>query len=248
MKWTLTKAPSNKSNQHHDNTTNPSSLPSTSLPTPLSPSSKEQTSEATNQTTSLPSPSSHAPVKANSIISFNVDTNYQDKVLSRAAKASGKYKSCYNIEYLSQDNFLGQQTWINVENQKVWKLTRYYWQTQDLDNLDNIDITFIGNKPEATKTDKVLLTNSQTFNIAKEKELKSWEDNNIHDVVPYNHQKCISVRWVCSLKGNQNNTIKAKTRLVARGFEEENLHKVPKDSPTCGKDSLKGYAGNNCHK
>ena len=127
----ITKIPSNKSNQRHFNTTNPSSLhsssmPSTSLPPPLLPSSKEYLPEATIQT-KLPSPSSHTPVKANSIMSFNtVNKNYQVKVLSRAGKASGKYKSCYNIEYLSPDNLMGQQTWID---------------------LDNIDITSIGNKP-----------------------------------------------------------------------------------------------------
>ena len=40
---------------------------------------------------------------------------------------------------------------------------------QTSDNLDNTDKTFVENKPETTKTDKILLTNSQTFNIAQEK-------------------------------------------------------------------------------
>ena len=179
----ISNTSSNKSNQHHDNTTNPSSLhslslPSTSLPPTLLPSPKEESSEATNaikqnQATSLPSPSSHAPVKANPIISFNTDNiNRQVKVLNRVAKASGKYKFCYNIEYLSPDNLMGQQTWID---------------------LDNLDIISVENKPETTKTDEILLTNSQTFNIAKEKELKRLEDNNVNEIVPYNNQKCISV-------------------------------------------------------
>ena len=136
----ITKIPSNKSNECHFNTTNPSSLhsssvPSTSLPPPLLPSSKEQISEATIQT-KLPSPSSYTPVKVNSIMSFNtVNKNYQAKVLSRAGKASEKYNSCYNIEYLSPDNLMGQQTWID---------------------LDNIDITAVGKKPETRKTAKIL--------------------------------------------------------------------------------------------
>ena len=37
---------------------------------------------------------------------------------------------------------MGQQTWID---------------------LDNIDITPVGNKPKTTKTDKILLTNSHTL-------------------------------------------------------------------------------------
>ena len=89
------------------------------------------------------------------------------------------------------------------------------------------------------KTDEILLTNSQTFNTAKEKELKSWEDNSNYEVVPYNNQKCISVPWVCSLKVNPDGTSKPKAQLVARRFQEENLMEVPKDSPTCGKDTLR---------
>ena len=77
---------------------------------------------------------SHAPVKANSIMSFHTDNiNYHAKVLSRAEKASGKYKSCYNIEYLSPDYLVGKQTWIDFDNihiicgkQKLQKLTRSY--------------------------------------------------------------------------------------------------------------------------
>ena len=82
------------------------------------------------------------------------------------------------------------------------------------------------------KTDEILLTNSQTFNTAKEKD-------SVYEVVPYNNQKCISVPWVCSLKRNPDGTSKPKAQLVARGFQEENLKEVPKESPTCGKDTLR---------
>ena len=54
--------------------------------------------------------------------------------------------------------------------------------------------------------------------------MKSWEDHNVYEVVPYNNQTCISVRWVCSLKENPGSTSKPKVRLVARGYEEKNLH------------------------
>ena len=73
-----------------------------------------------------------APVKANSIISFHTgNINHQAKVLSRAEKALGKYKSCCNTEYLSPDYLMGKQTWIGFDNidticgkQKLQKLTR----------------------------------------------------------------------------------------------------------------------------
>ena len=60
------------------------------------------------------------------------------------------------------------------------------------------------------------------------------EDNNVNEIVPYNNQKCISVSWVCYIKGNP-----PKARLVAREFGEENLHEFSKDSTTCGKDTLR---------
>lgn len=46
------------------------------------------------------------------------------------------------------------------------------------------------------------------------------------------------MRWVITkkLKEGKSNT---KARLVARGFEEENLDKIRKDSPTCTKDHLR---------
>lgn len=102
-----------------------------------------------------------------------------------------------------------------------------------------MELTSVVNKPETKKTDQILLTHSQVFNIAKEKELKCQEDNNVYEEEPYNNHKCISDRWVCSLKDNPDNTSKCKTRLNTSGFEEENLNEVPTDSPTCGKDTLR---------
>ena len=71
---------------------------------------------------------------------------------------------------------------------------------------------------------------------AEEKELKSWKDKNIF-VIPYSNQKCISVRWVCSLK-ETSNSAEPKVRLVARGFEEDALTSFEKQSSTTSKDTL----------
>ena len=69
---------------------------------------------------------------------------------------------------------------------------------------------------------------------AEEKELKSWKDKNIF-VIPYLNQKCISVRWVCSLK-ETSNSAEPKARLVAKGFEEDTLTSFEKQSSTASKD------------
>ena len=38
------------------------------------------------------------------------------RVISRAGKATGKYKSCYNIEYQSPLALNGTKTWIDVNS------------------------------------------------------------------------------------------------------------------------------------
>ena len=68
---------------------------------------------------------------------------------------------------------------------------------------------------------------------AKLKELAKWEKYDVFEKVEDCGQDTISVRWVLTEKPKDGVT----ARLVARGFEE-NLDNR-KDSPTCGKDSLR---------
>ena len=76
------------------------------------------------------------------------------------------------------------------------------------------------------------------FSEAKMVELQSWKTNEVYEEVPYENQKCISVRWVCGMKSGENAYICPKARLVARGFEEDN-HNLNKESPACSKDSFR---------
>ena len=73
---------------------------------------------------------------------------------------------------------------------------------------------------------------------AKLKELSSWEKNNVYVIVKDDGQPTISTRWVLTNKLIENHkTIKA--RLVLRGFEEEDIQKMQKDSPTFSKECLR---------
>ena len=58
----------------------------------------------------------------------------------------------------------------------------------------------------------------------------------MYEVVDFQNQKLISLRWVHTSK-TQNGIKKVKSRLVAKGFQEEN--KIKSDSPTCTKESLR---------
>nr|CAB3262901.1 uncharacterized protein LOC100184952 [Phallusia mammillata] len=137
------------------------------------------------------------------------------KVLSRAGKATGKFKNSFNVEYVTPDDLKGKMAWVNFDN------------VEDLCVLpENVDII-----------DEVYHTDV-SFQVAKEEELKSWKRNGVYKTVPYKNQKCISVRWVCTTKEHEQG-VKAKARLVARGFEETDRDTLDRESPTCSKDGLR---------
>lgn len=65
----------------------------------------------------------------------------------------------------------------------------------------------------------ILVMKDVSFDCAKCKEIKNWHDNNVFEEVRHEGQKCISTRWVCTLKESPTGPV-PKAGLVARGFEE----------------------------
>ena len=77
--------------------------------------------------------------------------------------------------------------------------------------------------------------NSEDLLNAKLKELKKWRDNDVYEQITFQRQSCITLRWVNTYK-MINGQKKIKSRLVGRGFEEN--QEVPwNDSLTCAKAS-----------
>ena len=66
-----------------------------------------------------------------------------------------------------------------------------------------------------------LIVDDDAFIPAKHNELSNWRKNDIFEKVKDEGQKCISTRWVCTLKETPDGIV-PKARLVARGFEERN--------------------------
>ena len=64
--------------------------------------------------------------------------------------------------------------------------------------------------------------NNVEISIAKQAELNSWIKHDVYEEVEDRSQKVVSIRRVISQKFNDNK-MKHKARLVARGFEEDNL-------------------------
>lgn len=145
------------------------------------------------------------------------------RILGRAGKASGGNKSWYNVEYFQPTTKVGTQGSVNFSAVGQFEVMENY-------------------PPESTGDvdESVLLTGNISFDEAKAEELRNWKENSVYKTVRDTGQKCISTRWVCSLKeANDGSGVKPKARLVARGFEESELEELPKDSPTCSSESTR---------
>ena len=82
---------------------------------------------------------------------------------------------------------------------------------------------------------EILIASNDTPEIieAKFQEIDKWIEYDVFDEVENQGQKAISVLWVCTKKDD-----KTKTRLVARGFEDDFSNRRT-DSPTCSKTNLR---------
>ena len=143
---------------------------------------------------------------------------YTGKIVSRAGKATGKYRNCFNVQKDSDKSVI----WVDFDS--------------DISNVKQI--------PDA---EEVLISyNSDAVMDAKRREIENWQRNDVYEEVDTHmvSVRPISVRWVVTEKlKNGANIVKA--RLVARGFEE-NTGEIPKDSPTCAKESVRTAIAISC--
>ncbi|CAL4058623.1 unnamed protein product, partial [Meganyctiphanes norvegica] len=130
------------------------------------------------------------------------------KILGRAGKVTGVNKDCYNVQ-LDNDGWTG---WFNLAT------------LRELSEVnENIEM--------------IILFSNDAVSLAKNKEIQTWIDNKVFEVVPNEGQRAISVRWIVTEKTKDNGLV-IKARLVARGFEEDTTS-LRKDSPTCSKESVR---------
>ena len=139
------------------------------------------------------------------------------EVLSRAGKSTGANKTWYNLKILDPPEMKDNELSVDMSRVK--------------------DLELIEPRTVPEDDDSVLIVEDTDLKQAKITELESWKNNNVFIEVPYEGQKLISTRWVCSMKSTPAGII-PKARLVARGFEEHS-DSIQKDSPTCGHDSLR---------
>ena len=135
--------------------------------------------------------------------------NKRMEILSRAGKMKSlKYGESYNVRDLED----GTEGWVNL---KEWI---------ELEKIEDEEEILLGYEDEKIRK-------------AKRKEIQSWEENGVFEEVMDDGQKAISTRWIITEKLKKEGKI-CKARLVARGFEEEEINKEL-DAPTCRVETLK---------
>ena len=149
---------------------------------------------------------------------------------------NGKYKSCYNSEYQSPLVLHGTKTWIDVNSVHDVEVINRSTENHEYNQTGNENKTI--EKHTKNKIEEIYINNHLCYEEAKLKELESWKDNNVYETVENQNQKCISVRWVCSVKQTDKGS-KRRARLVARGFEEDSLNNFEIEPPSASKDTLK---------
>ena len=173
-------------------------------------------------------------MKPNQIIKFrdSKDIECIGRVISRAGKATGKYKSCYNIEYQSPLTLNSTKKWIDINS--VHDIEVINSSTENNKHNRTSNENEIIEEHQKNEIEEIYINNHLCYEEAKLKEPECWKDNNVYETVENHNQKCISVRWVCSVKQTDKGS-KPKALLVARGFEEDDLNTFEKKSPIAPK-------------
>jgi hypothetical protein len=174
----------------------------------------------------LPHPTNQKDIKT---VSLNKDDKIRLKfdeldewksavVVSRAGKATGRYKNWYNIhlQATGQDFSvdLGEVSWQSVVDEPVREI--------ESESTEYVNAVMV---PQNQHSNQECVT-------AKQNELQKLKDFSTYKIVDDEGQPVISTRWVVSQKGD-----KVKARLVARGFEEHFVDQA--DSPTIGKSAVR---------
>ena len=150
-------------------------------------------------------------------------------MVSRAGKATGKYRYYFNI----LDEQESQPREVNWEKDvRSWEA-----QTSKIDSGSNF-ATPDSEVEGENEVEHVFLTSKLDKEVAaeaKRNELKNWADIEVYEIIHDDDQQNVSVKWVITQK-TEKDVLKVKARLVARGFEE--VGEIRNDSPTCMKESI----------
>ncbi len=115
--------------------------------------------------------------------------------------------------------------WINIEDENGQLKSLNVEQLSDMQIVEDLVLLSCNESDVEVKQAMAL-------------EIENWKNHNVFTEVEDEGQTAVSSRWVITEKYKEG--VKCvKARLVARGFEEADIGEIRKDSPTCGKESLR---------
>ena len=179
--------------------------------------------------------------KIHQVVRFNKmgdddDTWYEAEVLNRAEKAAGKYKNCFNISFKSPPNIAGETGYIDFKSDvKKWNLVATQQNQGDHQSEERVESSVTSEGAVVYNLEKSAV---DQYAKAKALELDNWNRYDVFEEVTDYGQKVLTTRWLCTSKTVGSKNI-LKAHLIARGFEEQNLTDIERDSPTCSCESLR---------
>ena len=181
-------------------------------------SSEEPTpSQADHQTWNRVEPSGKnqaLALKSNEVIRYRRSESEEwtnGLVDSRAGKATGSKKNCYNLQLDGNE----EAEAVDLNNQEVERLL------------------FVEEEHQVYNVGSAFLKHDPAVKAAKACEIKKFQEFGVYEEVKDIGQSTVSSRWVMTKTGD-----KVKARLVARGFEETYPRS---DAPTIKKTSLRMF-------
>ena len=138
------------------------------------------------------------------------------------------------IGMLTEDNSDGIQI-TNTNNETVFVEYGDYSKKVFLTAVTNYheEQIFVVNIPRARHGDPACVA-------AKKKELNDYDNFEVFDVVDTpDSDNVIATEWVLVEKEKMDGTKVVKARLCLRGDQEKSLHRIPRESPTANKISIK---------
>ena len=144
------------------------------------------------------------------------DKIFEARILSRAGKANGRHKNCYNIEYTAPERLAGCKGAVDYQ--------------KDFRDSEIVD-----------STEALVTCSEEVYQDAKEAELQSWSNHGVYEIVNDDGQKRMGSRWILTMKRDDSN-IKSvpKARLVVKGFTES-LDRIDKESAVVSRQVIKVF-------
>ena len=130
-----------------------------------------------DETVALPKLDTKECVRIGDIIRLrlqDLNSTSDAEIVSRAGKATGKYKNWYNVQYLSPDEVAGTTGSLNL-------------QETDYEVLPAHTVLLACERPDP-------------FSEEKLEELTNWKHFDVYDEVPFCGEPLVTTRWVCTEK------------------------------------------------